>query len=98
MAILCTYDFTKRRLRYAFSRETYTADQLNAEHFSKTKANRLITSLSGGRAFYRAVPDDVDDTLGVVMTVRDLVFEHDATVLICLPPTGWGAINSEAFA
>lgn len=97
MAILCTYDFTAERLRYVRTREAYTLDQLNAEHGSKTKANKLITQLSGGRAFYESLPPGADEALGVIFMASELAYRHDDTVLICLPPTGWSAITGEVF-
>lgn len=97
MSIICTYDFAAQRLRYVRTREVYTLDQLNAEHDSKTKANKLITRLSGGRAFYESLPPGADEALGVIFMASELAYQYDDTVLICLPYTGWSAITGEVF-
>jgi hypothetical protein len=93
MTILATYDFSDCRLRYAFSREAYTVEQLDLAHGSKTKANKLITQLAGGRAHYANVHPEADPGVGVAQLAIQLATIHDTTLFLILPPSGWSAIE-----
>jgi hypothetical protein len=93
MTILATYDFSDCRMRYAFTREAYTAEQLDQTHGSKTKANKLITQLAGGRAHYASVHPEADPCAGVAQLAIQLATTHDTTLYLILPPSGWVAID-----